>query len=353
MKALAKNPLNRYQSAGEMRSDVQRAIANQPVQAEAVMTDAERTQFIARTPPPIVPDRRQVFDDDEDDHHRRTGLVWAAVVIALLLVIGLTGFLISRVGDGGGSQQVTLQSVVGQTPQAAASALRKQGFQPVKGPDSVGPCRDQTGEVQVQEGNVCLTTPAPGAQVAKGSAVTYRLFHRKLSSVPFVEGMSFADAVQKLGQNHLTYTRKNVFSAAKEGTVLSQGTSAYSTVKPGTKILLRVSTGTLQVPDITGMDIDAAKDAIPQQFKIVVRERTTRKQKLDRQVAAQDPGKGAYPVSKQIILYVYRYSQPLPSCTTPPPSDSASPGHGHADPPGRPCQCPTTSSASPTATPTS
>src|SRR6478736_571622 len=49
MKALAKNPQNRYQSAGEMRSDLQRALADQPVSAEAVMTDAERTQFIART----------------------------------------------------------------------------------------------------------------------------------------------------------------------------------------------------------------------------------------------------------------------------------------------------------------
>ena len=50
MKALAKNQLNRYQSAGEMRADLQRALADQPVEAESVMTDAERTQFIARTP---------------------------------------------------------------------------------------------------------------------------------------------------------------------------------------------------------------------------------------------------------------------------------------------------------------
>src|SRR5215468_8994701 len=34
MKALAKNPLNRYQSAAEMRADLQRALADQPVSAE-------------------------------------------------------------------------------------------------------------------------------------------------------------------------------------------------------------------------------------------------------------------------------------------------------------------------------
>jgi serine/threonine-protein kinase len=48
MKALAKNPLNRYQSAGDMRSDLLRALADRPVEAEAVMTDADRTQLISR-----------------------------------------------------------------------------------------------------------------------------------------------------------------------------------------------------------------------------------------------------------------------------------------------------------------
>src|SRR5437764_720348 len=79
MKALAKNQLNRYQSAGDMRQDLQRALADQPVLAEAIMTDAERTQFIARTPPPPIALRRTEYPPDEDDS-RRTGLIWAAVV---------------------------------------------------------------------------------------------------------------------------------------------------------------------------------------------------------------------------------------------------------------------------------
>src|ERR1700712_3949936 len=49
MKALAKNPMNRYQSSAAMRSDLQLALADRPVQAEAVLTDAEKTQYIARS----------------------------------------------------------------------------------------------------------------------------------------------------------------------------------------------------------------------------------------------------------------------------------------------------------------
>ena len=69
MKALAKNPMNRYQSSAEMRADLQLALAERPVQAEAVLTDAEKTQFIARTnmPPPGPPPGGEPVDDYGDD----------------------------------------------------------------------------------------------------------------------------------------------------------------------------------------------------------------------------------------------------------------------------------------------
>src|SRR6478672_11569184 len=41
LKALAKNPLNRYQSAAEMRADLLRAAAGRPVHAEPIMAHAE------------------------------------------------------------------------------------------------------------------------------------------------------------------------------------------------------------------------------------------------------------------------------------------------------------------------
>src|ERR1051325_3167472 len=41
LKALAKNPANRYQSAGEMRADLLRAVNGRPVHATPVLTEAE------------------------------------------------------------------------------------------------------------------------------------------------------------------------------------------------------------------------------------------------------------------------------------------------------------------------
>ena len=141
MKALAKNQLNRYQSAGDMRADLQRALADQPVVAEAVMTDAERTQFIARTPPSSPPPRRDIYEE-EDDHRARTALIWVAVVLALLLVIGIGSFVLFRSSGSSGPKKVPVANVTGQLPSAAEQQLKQQGFVPQLGAVSNGPCTD-------------------------------------------------------------------------------------------------------------------------------------------------------------------------------------------------------------------
>ena len=102
MKALAKNPLNRYQTAAEMRADLQRALSGQAVEAESVMTDAQRTQFIAaaagRQPRPgvLTPN----YDEDDDTAHHRGALIWTAVVLALLLVIGSSALYLLKKDNG-------------------------------------------------------------------------------------------------------------------------------------------------------------------------------------------------------------------------------------------------------------
>jgi len=50
LKAMSKNPANRYQSAAEMRNDLLRALAGQRVEATPVMGDAEKTTILAATP---------------------------------------------------------------------------------------------------------------------------------------------------------------------------------------------------------------------------------------------------------------------------------------------------------------
>jgi eukaryotic-like serine/threonine-protein kinase len=331
MKALAKNPLNRYQTAGEMRADLQRALGGQPVLAETVMTDAERTQFIARTPPP-VPMGRPVYppgrgDDREDRDDRRTGLIWAAVVLALILVVGAAVFVIFGTGsDSPAAQPVTLRSVVGQTEQAAIAAIRRQGLIPRDGGSTSGPCAPQ-----VAKGNVCRTSPSAGQSVDKGSTVSYYLFSPRTVQVPPVQGLSFTAASVKLHAAQLVPVQKLVFSTETAGTVVKQETPQFQDVPPHTKIVLDVSRGKIKLPKVRGLDFETAKAKLNARQFIDVHAVyvVTRVSARDGKVFAEDPSPGiGYPTSTRITLRVWRYEPPQPVCTTsvlPPPATTTAP----------------------------
>jgi beta-lactam-binding protein with PASTA domain len=312
MKALAKNQLNRYQSAGDMRQDLQRALADQPVSAEAVMTDAERTQFIARTPPPPIALRRADYAEPVEEDHRRTGLIWAAVVVALLLVIGVAAYAIVFLGkDKASAKTVAVPSVIGQTEASATTALRNAGLTPSKGAATGGPC---AGGQTVQEGQICTLEPPAGHKVAQNSTVTYHLYSPKTVQVPFVEGETFAQAVSDLHAHQLQAKRNNVNNKAPAGTVLRQHTAQFTPVPPNSVVVLDVSTGQLKLQDVRGKTFDDAQNLLSPSFPNVVQGDPviTSDPTKNGKVANESPSpNNTYDPDQQITLRVYQYQAPV------------------------------------------
>jgi len=121
MKALAKDRLERYQSAYEMRADLERAASGLPV-AAANDTSAA-TQLIAPATVAYdayngygtVADLDQVEKDAEPE---RRGMSWGRlllIALAILAVAGIIGYLLFR----GGAQEVGVPNVVGETREQA------------------------------------------------------------------------------------------------------------------------------------------------------------------------------------------------------------------------------------------
>src|SRR6266508_1366113 len=84
LKALAKNPVNRYQSAGEMRADLLRAVAGRAVLATPVMREDERVTMLA---PPMVRTMPPARQPSRVAERRRRSSAWVVVALALLGVL--------------------------------------------------------------------------------------------------------------------------------------------------------------------------------------------------------------------------------------------------------------------------
>src|ERR687886_603249 len=98
LKAMSKNPANRYQSAAEMRNDLLRALAGQRVEATPVMGDAEKTAVIGAPPGGYG---GADWDDEDAARKRRRNRIIAAVVAGVLLIGGVIAgaLLVSAGGD--------------------------------------------------------------------------------------------------------------------------------------------------------------------------------------------------------------------------------------------------------------
>jgi len=361
MKALAKNPLNRYQNAAEMRQDLQRAIAGQPVEAEAVLTDADRTQFIgtggaaAGTP---TDGARPIGYDDEDDHRpRHTAAIWTAVVAALVVVIGVGAFLILRNNsDDKSPTMYTVPSLVGLNPDVARDAIREGNhFVVANGtPEQVnGPCSSGSSSAPDTQppavGTVCTQSPQAGSNAEAGTPVSFTVYAGPANvTVPEVRGSNYEDAADVLRKSNLVPQRVDVNDSHTAGQVINQDPPAGASVKPGAPIRLTVANGKVKLPDVTKLTEQAARAKLNELgfTQIPSQPATVREGFEPGQVMAMSPTPGIfYDPTTTITLTI---AQPLPPCG---PDESSSSPAGSASATAT-ATATATSSATATANPT-
>jgi serine/threonine-protein kinase len=310
LKAMAKNPANRYQSAADMRNDVQRALAGRPVQATPVMADAPTTYMPAAT---------TTIRRSAEDRRRRQIVAYIALGLAVLGLFVLAAWGAKYVFKGSASKGVATPNVLGQTLQDAERNVTGKGL-------SIGTVTQQFQGVNgcdQPKDRVCDQSPLGGIASNKGGAVNLTVSQGKQQvQVPNVVNLSRDDATKALKDAKLTVGNiKEQDSTEKAGTVLQQSLSPGTTVDTGTKVDLVVASGNTSLPNVVNQDENSARSTLEQAgFNVSVKQQPTTDATKIGIVLSQSPSGSTAPTGSTVTITVGSAPPtPTPGPTTPAP----------------------------------
>jgi serine/threonine-protein kinase len=263
LKAMEKDPADRYQSAGEMRNDIQRALSGAPVAASMHHTEmyntgtrrlnTQATQVAGATSaiPPYAygPDTAAGRGGDYGEPPRRRAWPWILVGAIILLLIGGGIFAYKFVSGSGGS--ISVPAVDGLSLAQARAKIVQSNL-------VVGTVTDRASST-VASGDVISTDPSNGTNVKAHSAVDlFVSAGAAKKTVPDLTGKQEAAAVSALASAGLSSNVKEVQSTAPAGQVVSQSPPGGTQVAPGTQVTLSVSEGGSSVPNVIGKPVGEA-----------------------------------------------------------------------------------------------
>jgi serine/threonine protein kinase len=259
LKALAKNPENRYQTAADMRTDLIRVHSGEAPDAPKVFTDAERTSLLSSPPPSRgraqptehIPTHSAGYVEPQRGGSIGRWLIAVAVLAVLTVVVTVA---INMVGGSPRDQQVP--NVKGQTQQDAIAALQNRGFKTTI---------QQHSDSTTPPGKVIDTDPAADSAVAAGDEITINVSSGpEQAMMPDCTNpnLTYAACVTKLKGAGFGKVQQTTSTSKPElkGLVIGTVPTANSTSAITNVITIVVGTGpnTKPVPDVKGRTLDEA-----------------------------------------------------------------------------------------------
>ena len=258
LRALAKNPDDRYQSADEMEADLERVARGAPVSAAtaatqvlpaaaAVAADPTSATMIAppSAPARVVPPPPVVTEEEYAEPGGPGRPLWPwLLAAAFVIAAAIAGFFVWH-EVAGSKVQVPVNNYVNETQ---AQAVRQ-----IKAANLVPSIKHGSNE-KFKKGIVYDQDPGPGAKVDKGGTVTIFVSTGPPPvDVPDVKGKQWPDAQQELTKAGLVPVEVIVPGKTK-GQVTATDPPAGKSVPKGTKVRVNVMSGPVQksVPNVVG-----------------------------------------------------------------------------------------------------
>lgn len=353
LKALAKTPANRYQSAHEMADDCQRILSGIPVTAQlAPVIPMQPTEVLSptRATRALPVDEESEWDKEWDKEEpgedleevveagrpkRRVSAATWVLIVLLVMVLGALGFFVWKVLSSDPTENfVTVPDVVGFQEAAATEQIENAQLVAVVKHDN-GPAEGR--------GTVMTQSPRGDSSVQVGSTITITINDGPpVAVIPeSVVGMSATDAIRALRDAGFTNVTVMEAPASQEtpdsvaDQVLSVVPATGTRTATDTAITLYVATGVSTIPNVIGMTTDDALNALTAAGFTNVdppRERQTNDAPEGTVVSVLPNVGESWARSQKVIV---EYAVPLPT-PTPQPStpSSTSPSPGGPTPGG-------------------
>ena len=273
LKAMDKNPYNRFQTARDMKQALDDFLMGRPVNiAGAAGGFASAPTSVMGSVPgmageaggtavmqPIGSDTGMKTNsyrggndiDMGKAKSKKRGPLIAVAAIAAIAVIAALAFAITG-GLGGGDK---VPNVIGQTQEAAVQTIEKAGY-------TVGTVTEDY-DAETVAGRVCKQDPEADSDLEKGGKVNIVISKGvKKGSIPNLSGMTSEQAEKALKDAGLkAQYAGNEASDADKDTVSRQDPAAGKEVDEGTTVKYWISTGPedTSVPNVVGSDQASAK----------------------------------------------------------------------------------------------
>ncbi|WMJ83089.1 Stk1 family PASTA domain-containing Ser/Thr kinase [Oscillospiraceae bacterium LTW-04] len=289
LRAMEKDPDRRYQSADEMLKDIEAFKQNPSVHFEyKYMTDqkAQSDRFRRnmrhakqlrdgkgermakqRSRKPMgkeVPVPNRDNRNYEDDEPRRGSILMALAGITAAFIVISVAFI---------GAMLYLNNPLEKVPDIMMPDLTGLKYDAIKNAQEysqfVLEVEDNQYNDLYERGEVVSQKPKAGTKVKENSVVRLVISNgTKVVLMPNLIGMEETQAYQELADLDLEYQKVEIFSQQPAGTVVATDPGFGSEIPASTVVKVQISMGpenkVVEVPDLTGMDIEAARALLQQ-----------------------------------------------------------------------------------------